>query len=73
MGEVRAIDRAQKAVSRRVLGTAGVTGTAQGLKSGAPCIKVYIEADDPRLRARLPSSANGFPVDVEVTGRVQRW
>ncbi len=67
------VDRAQSRLNRRVLGIEGVTGTAQGLLGGKPCIKVYVEKDDRRLRARLPRSVAGIPVDVEVTGKMQRW
>jgi len=51
----------------------GVAGTAQGMSGGKPCIKVYLEKDDPRLRAKLPRKAGGVPVEVEVTGRMRRW
>lgn len=67
------VDRAQDRLNRRVMGIKGVTGTAQGLRGGKPCIKVYLEKDDPRLRARLPRSVDGVPVDVEVTGKMRRW
>ena len=67
------VDRAQDRLNRRVMGIKGVTGTAQGLRGGKPCIKVYLEEDDARLRARLPRSVDGVPVDVEVTGKIRRW
>ena len=67
------VEEALAQVSRQVLGLKGVAGTAQGLKGGKPCVKVYIEVDEPRLRARLPKSAAGVPVDVEVAGRMMRW
>ena len=67
------IDKAQDRLNREVLGIAGVTGTAQGLRGGKPCIKVYVEKDDPRLRARLPRTVGGVPVEVEVTGKMRRW
>ena len=66
------IDRAHDRVTRRVIGMKGVSGTAIGTRGGKPCIKVYLEKDDRRLRSRLPSRAGEFPVDVEVTGRVRR-
>lgn len=66
------IDRAHDLVTRRVIGMKGVSGTAIGTRGGKPCIKVYLEKDDRRLRSRLPRRAGGFPVDVEVTGRVRR-
>lgn len=66
------IDRAHDRVTRRVIGMKGVSGTAIGMRGGKPCVKVYLEKDDPRLRARLPRRAGGFPVDVEITGKVRR-
>ena len=65
------VARALARVSRQVLDLRGVAGTAQGLKGGRPCVKIYIESDDDALRARLPRSADGIPVDVEVTGAVR--
>ncbi len=50
----------------------GVAGTAQGLHRGKPCIKVYLERDDPRLRAAVPRRAGGIPVHIEVTGAFRR-
>ena len=37
----------------------GVTGTAQGLCGGKPCIKVYVAGKTPELTARIPSSIEG--------------
>jgi hypothetical protein len=62
-----------KKVTRKVIGIEGVAGTAIGLKGGKGCVKVYLERDDPRLRAKLPRSVDGVRVDVEVTGKVRRW
>ncbi len=50
----------------------GVAGTAIGSCGGRPCIKIYLEKDDPGLRSRLPRRAGEYQVDVEVTGKVQR-
>lgn len=66
------IERAHDRVTRKVIGIKGVTGTAQGMRRGKPCIKVYVERDDARLRARLPRSSGGIPVEVEVTGTIRR-
>lgn len=67
------IERAHDRVTRKVIDMKGVAGTAIGTKRGKPCIKVYLERDDPALRKRLPRRAGGVPVDVEVTGRMERW
>ncbi len=67
------IEEALDRVTRRVIGMKGVAGTAIGMRRGRPCIKIYVERDDPGLLSRLPRRAGGFPVDVEVTGRVRRF
>jgi len=56
-----------------VIGMDGVTGTAIGLKDGRSCVKVYLERDDPGLRASVPRSVDGVAVEVEVMGKVRRW
>ena len=66
------MERAQASVTRKVIDLEGVTGTAMGLCDGKPCIKVYIEANSPSLRSRLPRSEGGYPVVVEVTGKIRR-
>lgn len=67
------IEDACRKVTRRVIGIEGVAGTAIGLKGGRACVKVYLERDDPRVRAKVPRSVDGVKVDVEVTGKVRRW
>ena len=66
------IEAAHERVTRRVIGIQGVAGTAIGARGGKPCVKVYLEKDDPGLRSRIPRRAGGFPVDVEITGRMRR-
>ena len=55
-----------------VIGIDGVAGTAIGFKDGKSCVKVYLEREDPRLRAKVPSSHEGVKVEVEVMGKVRR-
>ncbi len=69
----KGIDEAHNEITSQVIEIPGVAGTAIGLVRGRPCVKVYLEADDAGLRARIPTSAHGHPVDVEVTGRVRKW
>lgn len=66
------VERARRQVTRKVMGMKGVVGTAIGLRQGKPCIKVYLEKDDPGLRRRLPRSVGGVAVDVEVTGGMHK-
>jgi hypothetical protein len=50
----------------------GVAGVYVGLKDDSvPCIKVMIEKNDTALINKLPQSLDGFPVEVEVTGRFE--
>ena len=49
----------------------GVVGVYIGLKDeSVPCIKVMIEKDDPALVKNIPASLDGFPVEIEITGRI---
>ncbi len=49
----------------------GVVGTAQGECAGRPCIQVLVVEDTPQLRAQLPSSLDGYAVEMLVTGEIE--
>ena len=49
----------------------GVVGTAQGECAGRPCIKVLVVEDTPQLRGQLPSSLDGYAVEMLVTGEIE--
>ena len=66
------VERAQARVTRQVIDLEGVTGTAMGLCNGKPCIKIYVDKSSAELQARLPRSEAGYPVVVEVTGKIRR-
>ncbi len=61
---------AQKRLNRRVLGKSGVSGTAIGQRSGAPCLVVYVS--DERGAKSTPKSVDGFKVVVEKSGAFGR-
>lgn len=64
------LEAAQAELTRRVMGRAGVSGTAIGERCGKPCLKVYVsEADAVR---GLPRRILGFRVVVENTGTFRR-
>lgn len=46
----------------------GVTGTAQGLCEGHPCIKVFVLEKTPELCRKIPDILEGYPVTIEETG-----
>ncbi len=62
---------AQEALTDSVMSLPGVVGTGIGRCGDTPCIKVYLAREDSELRARIPETFRGFPVDVEVTGEVR--
>ncbi len=49
----------------------GVVGTAQSLCNDADCIKVYVEQLTDEIREKIPSTIEGYPVDIEATGAFQ--
>jgi hypothetical protein len=50
----------------------GVVGVAAGrTQAGAEAIVVYLE--DAAARDRLPPDVDGFPVEAEVTGRIDAY
>jgi hypothetical protein len=49
----------------------GVTGTAQSLCAGAPCIHVLVVEATPELRRRIPERIEGYAVQLQVTGVIR--
>ena len=48
----------------------GVTGVAQGLEEGAPCLKVFVVEKTPELEQQIPKALHGYPVIVEQSGEI---
>jgi hypothetical protein len=46
----------------------GVVGTAIGRCDGLPCIKVLVAQKTRAVEEKIPATAEGYPVTVEVTG-----
>lgn len=65
------IESAQRKLTARVMGKPGVSGTAIGMQSGKPCLKVYLSGPD--ASGSVPKSVSGFPVVVENTGAFRRF
>lgn len=49
----------------------GVTATALGICDDGPCIKVYVVAITPALKAAIPASLEGYPVSLQPTGEIR--
>ena len=67
MGDIKA---AHRKLTSKVMGRAGVSGTAIGQRGGKPCLKVYVS--DTEAGSSIPGSVGGFPVVVEKTGGFRR-
>ncbi len=49
----------------------GVVGTAQGLCSGKPCVKVYVVKKTSNLVKQIPATLEGYTVKIQVTGEIK--
>lgn len=50
----------------------GVTAVAVGaLPSGEPCVRVYVKKLTDEMRAKLPTTLDGWPVDVTESGEIK--
>lgn len=49
----------------------GVVGTAQGLCADKPCIKVYVVKKTPDLMKQIPSTLEGYSVEIQETGEIK--
>ena len=56
----------------RLMAIPGVVGTAQGLCSGEPCIRVFVVEKTKDLLKQIPPEIEGYPVDIEETGEFRK-
>jgi len=49
----------------------GVVGTGIGTCDGVRCLKVFVVERTPAIESRIPAGVDGYPVRVEITGRVR--
>jgi hypothetical protein len=62
-------NRAKNRHSEALFANTGVVGHGVGLKKdGQAVVEVYVEADTPQTRGRIPAALDGVPVEVVVTG-----
>ena len=64
----RTMEQVQEAHTDEWMAIPGVEGTAIGLYEGKPCIKVFSSVKAQKLRSKIPSSVEGYPVVIEETG-----
>jgi hypothetical protein len=67
----KTIEEALREHTDALMAVPGVVGVAQGLLRGKPCIRVFVAADTPELRRRIPRTLEGYPVVVEASGEIR--
>ena len=46
----------------------GVAGVAEGNSRGRPCIRVFVSGSSSEIQKQIPSTLEGYPVEVETSG-----
>lgn len=64
----RTIEQVQEEHTDEWMAIPGVEGTAIGLFEGKPCIKIFTSSKPQEVRAKIPSTVEGYPVIIEETG-----
>ena len=67
----RTIEEVLRAHTGQLMSLPGVVGTAQGVCSGRPCIKVYIDKKSEELDRTIPGTIEGYRVMMEETGEIK--
>lgn len=55
----------------RLMSIPGVVGTAQGECAGTPCIKVLVVEQTPAILNEVPSSIDGYTVELLTAGEIK--
>jgi len=64
----RTIEQVQEEHTDEWMAIPGVEGTAIGLFEGKPCIRIFTSSKSQEIRAKIPSTVEGYPVIIEETG-----
>jgi hypothetical protein len=64
----KTIEEVLREETDRWMGIPGVEGTAIGLFQDEPCIKVFSSGRSDELRAKIPSTVEGYAVIIEEAG-----
>ncbi len=65
------IEVAQANLTDRVMALPGVVGLGIGECEGVTCIKIFVVQRTPELEGEIPSTFEGFPVEIQVTGEIR--
>ncbi len=64
----RTIEQVLRAHTDDWMSIAGVVGTGIGECDGQPCLRIFVTRKTPQLLKKLPTTADGFVVDVVESG-----
>ncbi len=67
----KTIEAVLKEQTDKLMAIPGVVGTAQGLCSGKPCVKVYVVKKTSDLVKQIPTTLEGYAVEIQVTGEIK--
>lgn len=67
----KTIEAVLKEHTDTLMSLSGVLGTAQGLCSGKPCVKIYVVKKTPELIKQIPSTLEGYTVEIQETGEIK--
>ena len=67
----KTIETVLKEQTDNLMAIPGVVGTAQGLCSGKPCVKVYVVKKTSDLVKQIPATLEGYTVEIQVTGEIK--
>ncbi len=67
----KTIETVLKEQTDKLMAIPGVVGTAQGLCSGKPCVKVYVVKKTSDLVKQIPATLEGYAVEIQVTGEIK--
>ncbi len=67
----KTIEAVLKEQTDRLMSLPGVVGTAQGECAGKPCIKVFVAKKTSDLLKQIPSTVEGYKVEVQETGEIR--
>ncbi len=67
----KTIETVLKEQTDNLMAIPGVVGTAQGLCSSKPCVKVYVVKKTSDLVKRIPATLEGYAVEIQVTGEIK--
>jgi len=65
------IEQVQKKYQDQIMTIPGVVGIGIGAKAGKKIIKVMVVKKDSTIQRQVPEELEGFPVEIEETGKIQ--